>query len=183
MTAAAPRTRSAVQVARQVRSGSRSATATEDGWAAARRKRRVERAQLRVIAPQTDLSACASCAVGGASARRGSCCWKCGTALPGDAYVFTSSPDGNEPWRPDTTTHRFIRARRQAAPDPGARQLRRPARAVAPQPGRRGHRSQDGRQRWPPGWWIPRWWLVAEWTGAGADPVGRDQAARARDRP
>lgn len=39
---------------------------------------------------------------------------ECGTELIGDSYVFTSSANGAEPWRPDTTTHRFIRARRRA---------------------------------------------------------------------
>lgn len=38
----------------------------------------------------------------------------CGTELASGSYVFTFSPDGAEPWRPDTTTHRFIRARRRA---------------------------------------------------------------------
>jgi len=38
----------------------------------------------------------------------------CGTSLRAEAFVFATSVDGGTPWRPDSATHRFIRARRQA---------------------------------------------------------------------
>jgi len=37
----------------------------------------------------------------------------CGTELALDAFVFSDSPDGSEPWRPDATTQYFIRLRRR----------------------------------------------------------------------
>ncbi|HUF33740.1 MAG TPA: tyrosine-type recombinase/integrase [Acidimicrobiales bacterium] len=38
----------------------------------------------------------------------------CGTSLRDEAFVFTNAVDGATPWWPDSVTHRFIRARRQA---------------------------------------------------------------------
>jgi integrase len=39
---------------------------------------------------------------------------ECRTKLASDAFVFSFEVDGSRPWRPDTTTHRFIKARRRA---------------------------------------------------------------------
>ncbi len=38
----------------------------------------------------------------------------CLTEVAADAFVFTSTVDGDSPWRPDAMTHRFVSARRKA---------------------------------------------------------------------
>jgi integrase len=38
----------------------------------------------------------------------------CGASLSARAFLFSGSVDGEMAWRPDSTTHRFIRARRRA---------------------------------------------------------------------
>ncbi len=45
----------------------------------------------------------------------------CGTSLRADDFLFSASVDGGAPWRPDPTTHRFIRARRRAGLPEGLR--------------------------------------------------------------
>ncbi|MEM7342395.1 MAG: site-specific integrase [Actinomycetota bacterium] len=37
-----------------------------------------------------------------------------GVALEDEAYVFTLTPDGSTPWRPDLVSHRWVRYRRRA---------------------------------------------------------------------
>jgi len=45
----------------------------------------------------------------------------CGIDLPADAFVFTDTPDGSEPWIPNTTARRFSRCCARAGLDPKTR--------------------------------------------------------------